>query len=324
MPFDIASPAVLAAALLLDAAIGDPRWLWSRVPHPVALLGAAIGRADRAFNRPGAPARRFKGALLTTVVVAVAAGLGLAVSRLSTSTIWGGVLEALVAFSLIAQRDLHDHVARVAEALRKDGLEGGRGAVSRIVGRDPDALDEAGVCRAAIESCAENFSDGAVAPVFWYLLLGLPGLMAYKAINTLDSMVGHRTDRHLAFGWAAARLDDFVNLAPARLSGLVVAAAAVVARGASPGGALVAMARDARRHTSPNAGWPEAAFAGTLGLAIAGPRRYGGEAEKDAAWMGDGRVRCAPDDIDAALRLYVRACVLWAAVGVGLPVVWSL
>ena len=317
MPFDIASPAVLAAALLLDALIGDPRWLWSRIPHPVALLGAAAGWADRAFNRPGSPARRLKGALLLVVVVAASAGLGLAVSRLSWSTAWGGILEALAAFSLIAQRDLHDHVARVAGALRRDGLGGGREAVSRIVGRDPDALDGHGVCRAAIESCAENFSDGVVAPVFWYLLLGLPGLAAYKAVNTLDSTIGHRTGRHLAFGWASARFDDLVNLAPARLSGLVVAAAAVATRGADPGRALRAMARDARRHTSPNAGWPEAAFAGALGLAVAGPRRYRGEAAR-GAWMGDGRARCTPDDIDATLRLYVRACALWAAASVGL------
>ena len=211
-----------------------------------------------------------------------------ALSWLSAATSWGWIVESLAAFALIAQRGLYLHVRDVAVALRRDGLDGGRRAVAHIVGRDPEALDAHGVCRAAIESCAENFADGVVAPVFWYLVAGLPGLAVYKAVNTLDSMIGHRSGDYRAFGAASARLDDAVNLLPARLSGLTAALAALATPGADARAALAAMRRDAGNHTSPNAGWPEAAFAGALGIALAGPRSYGG-GTVGGAWMGDGR-----------------------------------
>jgi len=225
------------------------------------------------------------------------------------------MLEAALAFSLIAQRDLHDHVRRVAVALVNEGLPGGRREVAMIVGRDPEALDEPGVCRAAIESLAENFADGVVAPVFWYLLAGLPGLMAYKAVNTADSMIGHKTERYLHFGWASARFDDLLNLVPSRLSGLLFVVAAVALPGGDPKEAVRAMLRDAPQHKSPSAGWPEAALAGALGLALAGPRRYHGELVRDA-WMGQGRAQCTPADIMRSLQLYLYACVLWAVTAI--------
>ena len=313
MLFSIAAPAPLAAALLLDALIGDPRWLWRRLPHPVALAGALIDAADRHWNRPPARAR---GLVLLAVLVPLAALPGAALAWLAATTSWGWIAEAVIAFTLIAQRDLHDRVAGVARALAHDGLAGARGAVAGIVGRDPRALDEAGVARAAMESLAENFSDGVVAPVFWYLVAGLPGLTVYKAVNTADSMIGHRSERHREFGRAAARCDDWLNLLPSRLAGLALAAAAATLPGASPGRAVAAMRRDAPGHDSPNAGWPEAALAGALGIALAGPRAYGDRAS-DGAWMGrGGRALCTPADMRRALALYVRACILWGLVAV--------
>jgi adenosylcobinamide-phosphate synthase len=211
-----------------------------------------------------------------------------------------------LASTLIAQRSLHEHVAGVADALEQAGAEGGRQAVAHIVGRDTEALDEAGIARAAIESLAENFSDGVVAPVLWMLIAGLPGAAVYKAINTADSMIGHRTSRYHAFGWAAARVDDLVNLPASRLSALLIIGAAAVTKEASASAAWRAVRRDARRHRSPNAGYPEAAMAGALGLALAGPRNYGG-VPVDDAFMGNGRRAAAASDIRAALGLYRRA-----------------
>lgn len=316
MLFDNAAPAVLAAALFLDALIGDPRWLWSALPHPVALFGAAIGWADRRLNLRDADTRRMRGTLLLIALVTVAIAIGSFFSWLSAVTVWGWMIEALIAFSLIAQRDLHEHVRRVARALASEGLAGGRREVAMIVGRDPEALDEAGVCRAAIESLAENFADGVVAPVFWYLVAGLPGLIAYKAVNTADSMIGHKTEHYLAFGWASARFDDLLNLVPSRISGLLFVLASVALPGGDPREAAVAMWRDAPGHKSPSAGWSEAALAGGLGIALAGPRRYHGEMVRDA-WMGrNGRARCTPADIRRSLELYVYACVIWAMVAI--------
>ncbi len=213
---------------------------------------------------------------------------------------------------LLAQRSLYDHVAAVRDALDRRGLAAGREAVSHIVGRDPESLDEYGVARAAIESLAENFSDGVVAPALFYALFGLPGIFVYKTANTLDSMIGHKTPRYLQFGWAAARLDDLLNLVPARLSGVLLAAAALATPRARALPALRTMLRDARKHRSPNAGWPEAAAAGALDLALAGPRRYQGHVVNDP-WLGEGRARATPADIDRALRLYLTACLLQAA-----------
>jgi adenosylcobinamide-phosphate synthase len=222
---------------------------------------------------------------------------------------FGFIAVALVASSLLAQRSLHDHVARVAAALETGGVEAGRNAVSQIVGRDTAALDEAGVSRAAIESLAENFSDGVVAPALWLALGGLPGGALYKAINTADSMIGHRTPRYEKFGWAAARLDDLVNLPASRLSCLLILAAAAVMPGASAAQAWRAVRRDAPRHRSPNAGYPEAAMAGALGLSLAGARIYGGVLVDDAC-MGCGRREANAADIRAALALYRRADAL--------------
>jgi len=217
---------------------------------------------------------------------------------------------------LVAQRSLYEHVAAVAKALNSGGLAAGRRAVRHIVGRDPASLDAHGVVRAAIESLAENFSDGVVAPAFWYLLLGLPGLFAYKMANTLDSMIGHRSPRYRSFGWAAARLDDLLNLAPAPISGLLLIAAAIFAKNGRPDRALVVMVRDGRKHHSPNAGWPESAMAGALGLALAGPRRYPGGLVDDP-WLGDGNARAATSDIARALQLYRLACLIEAGLLVG-------
>ncbi len=309
---------VLALALAIDAAVGDPPALYRRVPHPVAAMGALLGALERRWNRPEAGERRRRrlGALALAAVVGAAALGGWLVQEAARAAPWGlgFALEALAASVLLAQNGLHRHVAAVAAAFETGGIAAARAAVAHIVGRDPESLDEAGTSRAAIESLAENFSDGVVAPAFWFLLLGLPGLAAYKAINTADSMVGHRDERHRAFGRAAARLDDAANWAPARLSALAIAAAALALPGASAGEAWRAARRDAGRHRSPNAGWPEAAMAGALGLRLAGPRRYGGRAVADS-WMGDGRANAGPADIRRALALHIRACAaLWLAV----------
>jgi len=304
-------PALLIA-LLIDAAIGDPAWLYRRLPHPAALLGRLIAWLDRSLNRDGDPeaTRRGRGVVAVIVLVAVAAAAGWAIAVVLHDLPLRSLWLALVMSTLLARRSLEQHVAAVADGLERSGLAAGREAVGHIVGRDPDSLDEAGVSRAALESLAENFSDGVVAPAFWAVLFGLPGLIAYKAINTADSMIGHRTPRHAAFGWAAARLDDLVNLAPARLAGLLLVVAALVHPDADAGRAWKAMWRDARRHRSPNAGWQEAPLAGALGLALAGPRRYHGAVVEDA-WMGEGgRREATAADIRRGLVLYRLAAAL--------------
>jgi adenosylcobinamide-phosphate synthase len=308
-------PGSLLLALAFDAVFGDPEALNRRQLHPVQLVGRVIAWADARFNlesdTPGR--RRNRGAWTTLGLLAGALILGYVVQAFLLDLPLGWLWLAIVMSTLIAQKSLYDHVAAVASGLETGGLGGGRLAVSRIVGRDPEALDQAGVSRAAIESLAENFSDGVVAPVFWAALLGLPGLLAYKVINTADSMIGHKTPRHLEFGWAAARLDDLLNLIPARLSGAIVCLAAWLLPGTDPRAAWRAMRRDAGHHRSPNAGWPETAFAGALGLAVAGPRVYHGELVADH-WMNDGgRPHAAAPDIRMALRLFVRACWVQAA-----------
>jgi len=282
-------------------------------------MGGLLGELDRRLNRPedGESRRRVLGIFSLAVLLAVTVGAAWALGWLASFAAFGVVVPVLAASSLLAQRSLHDHVRDVALGLRRGGLEAGRAAVSKIVGRNPEHLDESGVVRAALESLAENFSDGIVAPALWLVIAGLPGGAFYKAVNTADSMIGHRTPRHAAFGWAAARLDDLVNLPASRLSALFIVAAAPVV-GASPRAAWASVWRDARRHRSPNAGWPEAALAGALGIQIAGPRVYG-ETRVEAAFMGDGRRELTADDIDRALRLYRAACaaqwfVLLAAV----------
>ena len=267
-----------------------------------------IAVLDRALNHEtmSDAKRRAAGVAALLAIIGVPAIIGYVVERSVLLLPLGIVVAAIIASTLIAQRSLREHVAGVAAALEHDGVAAGRAAVAHIVGRDPDTLDEAGVARAAIESLAENFSDGVVAPAFWLAAAGLAGGAAYKAINTADSMIGHRTPRHDAFGWAAARLDDLVNLPASRLSALLIVAAATVSPGASAAHAWRAVVRDAPRHRSPNAGYPEAAMAGALGLALAGPRVYSGVGVDDAV-MGDGRRDATAADIRAALRLYRRA-----------------
>ena len=316
---------VLAGALALEAVLGYPEALFRRIRHPVVWMGGLIAWLERRLNRETGTnkARRLAG-LLAQLLLLLAAVVPAALLQgvlLRYLPFWPAViLLALLPASRPAQRSLHDHVRAVARALEARGLTGGREAVSRIVGRDPAVLDEPGVVRAAIESLAENFSDGVVAPALWGALLGLPGIAAYKAVNTADSMVGHLTPRHRAFGWASARLDDLVNLPASRLAAGWLVLAAWLHPGASARQAWHAVWRDAGRHRSPNAGWPEAAMAGALGLRLAGPRVYG-ETRVDDAWMGDGRAEAGPDDLDRALALYRTACglqmaaflLLWAA-----------
>jgi adenosylcobinamide-phosphate synthase len=298
-------------ALLIEAAVGYPDRLVRAIGHPVTWIGRLVGLLDLTLNHESMrnASRRAAGILAIAVVVIVVGAVAWVVERGLLLLPLGIVAAAIVASSFLAQRSLHDHVARVAEALEQHGLAAGREAVSHIVGRDPEALDQAAVARAAIESLAENFSDGVVAPAFWLVAGGLPGGAVYKAINTADSMIGHRTSRHEAFGFAAARLDDLVNLPASRLSALLIVTAAAVTTGASAANAWRAVVRDASRHRSPNAGYPEAAMAGALGLALAGPRSYGG-IQVDDAIMGDGRRDATAADIRAALALYRRANAL--------------
>ena len=306
---------ILILALTVEAVFGYPARLYAWIGHPVTWIGRLIGRLDRTLNREAWPdgQRRLAGALALLLLLLTTGLPTLAVQAfLLTLGIPGVIVLALLSSTLLAQRSLHEHVAAVSADLRERGIRGGREAVSMIVGRNPESLDEAGVSRAAIESLAENFSDGIVAPAFWLGLGGLPGAALYKAANTADSMIGHRTLRHEAFGWASARFDDVVNLPASRLSALLIVAAAALNRDASPGGALRALRRDASHHRSPNAGWPEAAMAGALGLRLAGPRTYGNLRVEDR-WMGDGRAKADAADIDRALALYRTACLLLLA-----------
>lgn len=303
---------VLLAALIVDRIMGDPDWMWRRISHPVAIFGQAIGFADRRFNRAsdtGSVRRRNGRIAIAGLLIAAALG-GWVLARLFGGLgLLGLVLEICVVAVFLAQKSLADHVAAVASGLRVGGLEGGRKAVSMIVGRDPEALDQAGISRAAIESLAENFSDGIVAPALWYALLGLPGLVAYKMLNTADSMIGHLNERHRDFGRAAAKLDDLANWPAARLSAMLIAAGAGLHKGwPAIRRAVEAALTDSGLHRSPNAGWPEAAMAGGLGLALAGPRQYGGEVVMEASLNAAGRRQAGIADILDALSVFRRAC----------------
>jgi len=315
---DLAANLTLAAlALAIEACVGYPQGLFRAIGHPVTWIGRLIALADGRLNHDDRSfaTRRALGFAALFLLLSIAGGgahlFGLGLVGLELPQPASLALTALIASSLIAQRSLDAHVLAVAEALAS-GLESGRTAAAKIVGRDVAKLDEAGVARAAIESLAENFSDAVVAPAFWLALGGLPGGACYKAINTADSMVGHRTQRHAAFGFAAAKLDDIANFCPARLSALLVVITAWFAPKASARAAWRTMRRDARGHPSPNAGWPEAAFAGALGLRLGGPRDYG-EVKIDDVWIGAGEEASAKD-IKRALTLYRWACgVHWAA-----------
>ena len=288
--------------------LGYPERLSRAIGHPVMWMGALIGALDRLLNRDSAaPSQRKAAGVAALLVLLVVTGAFAYLIQHGLLLLPLGMIPlAIIAGALLAQRSLHAHVERVALALEEEGLGRARETVAQIVGRDIASLDEAGVARAAIESLAENFSDGVVAPSLWMALGGLPGAAVYKAINTADSMIGHRSPRHEDFGWASARLDDLVNLPASRLAALLIVAAAYLTPGASASGAFGAVMRDASRHRSPNAGYPEAAMAGALGLALAGPRYYGGVLVEDV-WMGDGRYAADADDIRAALTLYRRA-----------------
>ena len=319
-----ASLLLAAAALTCEALFGYPQALYRAIGHPVTWIGALIRRLDGALNREGDSfvVRKLAGCLALALLLAITGGVALGLQGALTG--WGGfALLALLAASLPAQRSLYEHVADVAQALESEGLEGGRRAVSMIVGRNTAVLDEAGVARAAIESLAENFSDGVVAPLFWTALGGLPGGVLYKAANTADSMIGHRTQRHEAFGWAAARFDDLINLPASRLTALFLLVAASLVPGLSAREGWRALWRDAGLHRSPNAGWPEAAMAGALGLKLAGPRVYGTELTQDA-FMGAGRAEATAADIRSALRLYSYALMVQALTlfAVAAGVIW--
>lgn len=309
---------ILFLALVLDRLVGDPDAIWRRVPHPVALFGQAIGLMDKLFNgkRLSPETRRFNGAVCIAVVLAATIFLGLVIHRLLAPLgVFGWMIEVVVVAVFLAQKSLLDHVRAVSEGLKRDGLEGGRRAVSMIVGRDPATLDEPAVCRAGIESLAENFSDGVVAPAFWYALFGLPGLFAYKMLNTADSMIGHKNAKYLDFGWASARLDDLANWPAARLSILLIAAGAWFAKGRTSARLAIGTAlRDAGLHRSPNSGWPEAAMAGALGIGLAGPRIYGGVRVDEPMMNASGRTTATVADMDLALRIFSAACAVLAVV----------
>jgi adenosylcobinamide-phosphate synthase len=301
--------AIMLLALAIDAGLGWPTAIYARIGHPVTWIGAVISILDRGFNREdfSGTARRGAGVLTAIGVISLAASVGWACSSIMPEGWTGLMLQAILAWPLVAARSMHDHVAAVARPLLAGDLAAARQAVSLIVGRDPSQLDAPGIARAAIESLAENTSDGIVAPLFWGAILGLPGIAAYKAINTLDSMIGHRTARHEAFGWAAARIDDVANLVPARLTGLLFAAVSV-----QPRVAFATMWRDAPHHRSPNAGWPEAAMAGALGIRLSGPRIYQGQQAAEP-WLNVTAPDPAPADVNRALALYRRAMFVLAA-----------
>lgn len=314
-------------ALITERIVGYPDWLFRRIGHPVTWIGALISRLDRDLNRESDDfsTRQRKGVFALLALLGITILLGLVIEYDLRMIPLGPILLVLIAASLPAQKSLETHVEAVATALRYGGLDAGRKAVSKIVGRDPEKLDEAGVCRAAIESLAENFSDGVVAPAFWMGIGGLAGGVGYKAANTADSMIGHKLPRYEAFGWAAARFDDLINLPASRLSALLFVVAAGFIDRASPGNAIRAIRRDARHHRSPNAGWPEAAMAGALGIALAGPRSYGGQMI-EARFMGEGgRSELTYDDIRRALKLArVADALLIGLFGLLALIIWQV
>ncbi|MGD0421223.1 MAG: adenosylcobinamide-phosphate synthase CbiB [Xanthobacteraceae bacterium] len=302
------SVALALVAMLIELCFGYPERLFRTIGHPATWIGRLMVALDRWLNREaaGPTERRAAGVAALLILLAAVGALALIVERELLRLPFGILVTGLVASTLLAQRSLHKHVADVADALDKRGIASARTAVSRIVGRDSESLDAAGIARAAIESLAENFSDAIVAPVLWMAIAGLPGAALYKAINTADSMIGHRTPRYADFGWAAARLDDLVNLPASRLAALLLVAAAALRKDASVDAAWRAVRRDAVRHRSPNAGFPEAAMAGALGLSLAGPRVYDGVRVEDAM-MGNGRRDADAADIRRALALFRRA-----------------
>jgi len=298
------SVALALFAMLVELCFGYPQALLRAIGHPVTWIGALIALLDRRLN--STKSGRAAGIIALLVLLVIVGSIAAIVQHALLKLPFGLLITALIGSSLVAQRSLYRHVNNVATALERDGIAAGRTAVAHIVGRDTELLDEAGIARAAIESLAESFSDGVVAPVFWMAIAGLPGAALYKAINTADSMIGHHTERYEHFGWAAARLDDLVNLPASRLSALLLIAAAALRRDGTAAEAWRTVWFDAPRHRSPNAGYPEAAMAGALGLSLGGPRTYDGERIEDAT-MGNGRWDATAADIRRALALYRRA-----------------
>lgn len=307
----------MTVAMIVDVLLGWPTGLFARVGHPVSWIAKLVDVLDGSWNRSSdtAAVRRVAGATAALLVIALSIGIGWALQAALTSQWSRVVLLGVIAWPIVALRSLYDHVAAVAQPLKSGDIDAARLAVAKIVGRDPLELDGSGVSRAAIESLAENASDGIVAPVFWGALFGLPGIFGYKAINTLDSMIGHRSERHLWFGWAAARIDDVANFVPARFTGLLFALVAQC-----PSAALSCMSCDANRHRSINAGWPEAAMAGALGVRLSGPRSYHGNLTEESWLNGDARDPLA-DDILRGLKLYVRAMLLLGSLLVAVALV---
>lgn len=298
----------LLLALVIDRLIGDPGWLYRYVPHPVEVMGGVIADLERwSFGQVATARELFERGRTTTLILVISSlAIGFLIQWLCLLLPYGWIILGFLMSTLFAQASLADHVRAVADGLDK-GLPEGRDAVAHIVGRDPEQLDEHGVARSAIESLAENFSDGVVAPALYAFVLGLPGILAYKAINTADSMIGHKSERYLHFGRFAAHLDDGANWLPARLSALFITVGARLMHGASFAHAWQTISRDAHRHRSPNAGWPEAAMAGALDIRLSGPRSYHGKT-KEEAWVGIGNPDLTSHDIDRALRLFWWSC----------------
>lgn len=306
----------LLFALVIDWFVGDPPSLWKRLPHPVVVFGTVIDFLENKLNRPSLSdaETRGRGVIALSILVALALVTGAMMAWIFGALgLVGWVLEAITISIFIAQKSLADHVANVAFSLRVGGVECGRKSVSQIVGRNTDVLDEPGICRAAIESLAENFSDGVVAPVFWYLVFGLPGLIAYKAINTGDSMIGHKNSRFINFGRATALLDDLVNWPASRISSILIAISASIHDGFLFG--LKVMRRtmqDAGTHRSPNAGWPETAMAASINIALGGPRNYGDESVTEPLLNASFSLKASVSDIDHSLRMFRTSCfALW-------------
>jgi len=301
-------------ALLIERSLGYPPALLKLIGHPVIWMGALITWLEKHMNTGSN--RKLKGVALLILLLLTGLAISLFIVAVTRRIPFGWVIEALLATSLLAQNELGRAVKAVADSLAVS-LESGRFAVSHIVGRDPHVLDESGVAKAAIESLAESTSDGVVAPLFWLLVAGLPGIVLYKAVNTADSMIGHRTERYAQIGWASARFDDLMNWIPARLTALLIAGASFLTRSADPEAAWGTALRDARKHASPNAGWPESAFAGALGFALGGPRAYDGEIH-DLPSFGDGRSDLKANDILVALELYWKTLNLLLVLTIGL------
>lgn len=312
---------ILLLALILDWHFGEPVALWSRLPHPIVLFGKAVSFIDKRFNHvKDKPESQYKKGAISISFLLFSALMGAFLLEWLIGFLWvfGFFIELFIVFVLLAQKSLADHVEAVAEGLKDDGLKGGRKAVAMIVGRDPSSLDKQGVSRAAIESLAENFSDGVVAPAFWYAVFGLPGIIVYKMINTADSMIAYRNEKYLWFGRVAAQIDDLANWLPARLSAILIALGAGMLNGVNAfRNAMIVALRDSGLHRSPNAGWPEAAMAGGADIALGGPRIYPEETVQQAYLNSAGKHDLGVKDIKQAIQIFALACFsLWFFTGV--------